>query len=92
MLGHSDLASVSVERSIARDDHWPVRTRNQAELGIPEEKEVIYELAVDVTNSPKPRTHGKNEYSQLTATLNPELLPSISGSSVMVTAAGDKSF
>lgn len=80
MLGHSDLASVSVERSIARDDHWPVRTRNQAELGIPEEKEVIYELAVDETNSPKPRTHGKDEYSQLTAALNPELLPSISGS------------
>jgi len=82
MLGRSTLASVSVERSLARDDDWPLRTAVTAQLDTDDAPESVFEdePAAAATARPYSRREVEKGYARLTAALNPDRLPTVSGS------------
>jgi hypothetical protein len=78
MLGGASLASTTVERCLATDDRWPVRTRESDESAFAPQPVSFYvpeSTAPHPTSGPSAATH----YARLTALLNPDLLPRETG-------------
>lgn len=83
MLGHSSGAAVPVERSVARDDNWPLRTAvgthtDDQPANLPTYEEEASPSAISLRLS-----GGRdvaNGYARLVAALNPESFPKIIGS------------
>lgn len=83
MLGHASLASVPVERSLARDDDWPLRTAVSVQGDDRPIKEVIQDKEQPPTQpslQPTDRRRVMEGYTRLVAALNPENFPKIIGS------------
>lgn len=81
MLGHTSMAAVSVERSLAQDDGWPVRTQVKLDSSDLTESTATFELDDTLTTSPvKSDRSFLSGYRKLTAVLNPSLLPGVTGS------------
>lgn len=83
MLGHASLASVPVERSIARDDDWPLRTSISAEVDDFRIKEIFQDKEPPPSQpivKPTEMRKVMQDYTRLVAALNPENFPKIIGS------------
>jgi hypothetical protein len=80
MLGGASLAPTTVERCLAADDRWPVRTSDSDESAI-ESREVSFEAAQSMPARPASVAGVATHYRRLTALLNPNLLPRETGAS-----------
>lgn len=78
MLGTVAMASTSVERCLALDDRWPVRTRETAEARSDDIPETLVEPEATTPASTSPSSVDAG-YRELTALLNPDLLPKALG-------------
>lgn len=85
LLRDSGLASVAVDRSIARDDNWPVRTALGIEQVGSEAKFPIVEDEPLPTAPDQPKAFDdravKTAYAQFARALNPESFPALAGAS-----------
>lgn len=85
LLRDSGLASVAADRSIARDDNWPVRTALRTEQAGSEAKFPIVEDEPFPTVSDQPKAFDdravKTAYAQFVRALNPESFPALAGAS-----------
>ncbi|MGB3461722.1 MAG: hypothetical protein WBA33_07140 [Rhodanobacter lindaniclasticus] len=83
MLGHSSSAAVSVERSVARDDNWPLRTAAGKRTDDSPANVSTYEEEVSlsgISSRPGSGREVANGYARLVAALNPESFPKLLGS------------
>ena len=85
LLRDSGLASVAADRSIARDDNWPVRTALRIDQTGSESKFPIVEDELLPTASDQPKAFDdravKTAYAQFVRALNPESFPALAGAS-----------
>lgn len=82
MLGHSTLASVSVDRSVARDDQWPLRTATDVSVDDHRAKESTYEEEPIPPRAGLQTSSGRdvaNGYARFVAALNPESFLKLAG-------------
>jgi hypothetical protein len=72
MLGQVTLAATSVDRALARDDNWPVRTRGVVESPQAENRSASLETVEEVALSRTTGGGDRSEYGALTSMLNPD--------------------
>ncbi|WP_147281706.1 hypothetical protein [Dyella solisilvae] len=82
MLGDSSLAAVPVERSVARDDKWPLRTAEPTGADDRSAREPTYE---DEPSPPRAGSKASDSrdtakgYARLVGALDPETFPKLTG-------------
>lgn len=82
LLKDSLLASVATDRSVARDDNWPVRTATEDAANDLDGQGPVYEdePATVPSERVRPSTRGvRSGYARFVASLNPETFPKLIG-------------